>query len=83
MAPVSVSEAVQRRKSVRAFLPTPIDPEVIGEVLSRATRAASGGNLQPWVLYVLTGESMARFRVLMEQGLAYLKGRREQVARRA
>jgi nitroreductase len=55
---------------MRAFLPTPVDPEVIGDVLSRATRAASGGNLQPWVLYVLTGESMARFRALMESRLA-------------
>jgi nitroreductase len=70
MAPVSVSEAVQRRKSVRAFLPTPVAPEVIGDVLGRATRAASGGNLQPWVLYVLSGESMARFRVLMEERMA-------------
>jgi nitroreductase len=70
MAPVSVSEAVRRRKSVRAFLPTPVDREVIEDVLTRATRAASGGNLQPWVLYVLTGESMARFRALMEGRLA-------------
>jgi len=70
MAPVSVSEAVQRRKSVRAFLPAPVDKAVIADVLTRATRAASGGNLQPWVLYVLSGESMARFRALMEARLA-------------
>jgi len=70
MAPVSVSEAVERRRSVRAFLPTPVDRDVIADVLTRATRAASGGNLQPWVLYVLSGESMARFRALMETRLA-------------
>jgi nitroreductase len=69
MAPLSVSEAVQRRKSVRAFLPTPVDNGVIEGALTRATRAASGGNLQPWVLYVLNGDSMARFRALMEARL--------------
>ena len=70
MAPLSVSEAVQRRKSVRAFLPTQVDKAVLEDVLTGATRAASGGNLQPWVLYVLTGESMARFRALIESRLA-------------
>jgi nitroreductase len=63
---VTVTEAVQRRKSVRAFLPTPVDNAVIADILARATRAPSGGNVQPWRLYVLNGDSMARFRALME-----------------
>jgi nitroreductase len=70
MGAVTVSEAVRRRKSVRAFLPTPVDPAVLRDVLERAMRAASGGNLQPWRLYVLQGESMARFRALMETKMA-------------
>jgi nitroreductase len=70
MTPISVSKAVERRKSVRAFLPTPVDAAAIADVLNLAVRAASGGNLQPWVLYVLNGESMVRFRALMETRLA-------------
>ncbi len=63
---LTVSDAVARRKSVRAFLPTPID----GDVVARATRAPSGGNVQPWILYVLNGDSKARFSALMETRLA-------------
>jgi nitroreductase len=70
MTPISVSKAVERRKSVRAFLPTPVDAAAIADVLNLAVRAASGGNLQPWVLYVLNGESMVRFCALMETRLA-------------
>ncbi len=67
---LSVSDAVARRKSVRAFLPTPIADEVIAGVLERATRAPSGGNVQPWRLFVLNGASMARFRSLMESRMS-------------
>jgi nitroreductase len=65
-----VSEAVAQRLSVRAFTDTPVDNALITDVLTRATRAPSGGNLQPWRLYVLNGEAMARFRALMETRLA-------------
>jgi nitroreductase len=67
---LSVSEAVAQRKSVRAFLPTPLDRAMIADVLGRAIRSPSGGNLQPWHLYVLHGESMARFRAMMDARMA-------------
>jgi len=67
---LSVSKAVLRRKSVRAFRPAPVANEIIADVLARATRAPSGGNLQPWRLFVLNGDSMARFTALMETRLA-------------
>ncbi len=70
MPGLSVSEAVAQRLSVRAFTDTPVDNALITDVLTRATRAPSGGNLQPWRLYVLNGEAMARFRALMETRLA-------------
>jgi nitroreductase len=71
---MSVSEAVAARKSVRAFLPTQVDAALLADVLHRATRAPSGGNLQPWRLYVLHGETMARFRALMETRMAETPG---------
>jgi len=67
---LSVSEAVQRRSSIRAFLPTQVENSVIADVLSRATRAPSGGNLQPWRIFVLNGDAKARFGALMENNLA-------------
>jgi nitroreductase len=56
--------------STRAFLPAAVQTAVITDVLERAARAPSGGNLQPWRLYVLNGDSMARFRAVMEPKLA-------------
>jgi nitroreductase len=55
---MNVSDAVERRMSVRAFRPDPVPGEVVRELLERAARAASGGNLQPWRVYALTGEAL-------------------------
>ncbi|RAI43967.1 nitroreductase [Rhodoplanes roseus] len=54
-----VFEAVDSRKSCRAFLPTPVDGALVRELIERATRAASGGNLQPWSITALTGAALA------------------------
>src|SRR5579871_2213483 len=50
-----VSEAVASRRSVRAFLDTPVPFETIERVLERARMAPSGCNFQPWEATVLTG----------------------------
>jgi nitroreductase len=50
---VRVSEAVATRMSARAFLPREVPEAVIRELLETARRAPSGGNLQPWHVYVL------------------------------
>ncbi|MDP2818114.1 MAG: nitroreductase [Polaromonas sp.] len=43
--------------STRAFLPTPVAPEMLEHLLARASRAPSGTNTQPWRVYVLQGAS--------------------------
>ena len=58
---MDVSEAVDSRKSIRAFLETPLDDLLIKELLEKSSRAASGGNLQPWKIYVINGETMNSF----------------------
>ena len=58
---MDVSEAVDSRKSIRAFLETPVDDALIKELLEKSSRAASGGNLQPWKIYVINGETMKSF----------------------
>lgn len=67
---LSVTEAVTSRRSIRAFLPTPVPSELLREALALARRAPSGGNLQPWWLHVVEGEAMARLRALMQTRLA-------------
>ncbi|WP_211107247.1 nitroreductase [Azospirillum thermophilum] len=62
---MSVDEAVATRRSVRAFLDRPVPPELLREVLERAGRAPSGGNLQPWHLHVVSGRRLADLKALM------------------
>jgi nitroreductase len=59
MAAISVTEALATRLSVRDFLAEPVPEEVLRRVLGKAARAPSGGNLQPWVVRVLTGAALA------------------------
>ena len=53
----AVDAAITSRKSIRAFLPTPVPRETIEEILRVASRAPSGTNTQPWNAWVLTGDS--------------------------
>jgi nitroreductase len=52
---VNVSEAVASRFSCRAFLDTPVPVATVRAILDAAKQAPSGGNLQPWRVYALTG----------------------------
>lgn len=56
-----VDRAITTRRSVRAFLDTPVSRETIEEILAVASRAPSGTNTQPWRVYVLSGDAKARF----------------------
>jgi nitroreductase len=67
---ISVSRAVAQRRSVRAFLDTPVDPAVLRDVVERATRAPSGGNLQPWHLHLCTGAALTRLKAAVRARLA-------------
>ena len=52
-----VDAAITSRKSIRAFLPTPVPRETLEEMLRIASRAPSGTNTQPWNVWVLTEAS--------------------------
>jgi nitroreductase len=51
----AVDAAIVTRRSLRAFLPTPVPRATIEAILAVASRAPSGTNTQPWKVYVLTG----------------------------
>lgn len=67
---MKVSEAVETRLTVRAFLPEEPPREMLERVLRRASRAPSGGNLQPWRVYVLTGDSLERLKARMQERIS-------------
>src|SRR5215813_9633281 len=60
--PMDVFEAVDSRISCRWFLDKPVDPATVRALIEKAARAASGGNLQPWRVYALTGAPLAEIK---------------------
>lgn len=52
---LTVTQALQQRRSIRAFRPDPIAESDLRELIELASRAPSGGNLQPWKLIVVSG----------------------------
>lgn len=62
---VDVSEAIATRRSVRGFLDRPVDPALLREIIGKAARAPSGGNLQPWHIYVVGGDELTRLKEIM------------------
>lgn len=54
----AVDAAITSRRSIRAFLPTPVPRSEIEDLLRVAARAPSGTNTQPWRVTVLTGAAL-------------------------
>jgi nitroreductase len=65
----AVDAAITSRRSVRAFLDTPVPQQVVCDILRVAARAPSGTNTQPWRVTVLTGA--ARERLSARIGAAF------------
>jgi len=66
---MNVTEAVCARHSIRAFLDRPVPEALLREVLEIAARAPSGGNLQPWRIYAISGAPLAAFKARMAERL--------------
>jgi nitroreductase len=56
----AVDAAITSRRSIRAYLPTPVAREDVEAILEVAARAPSGTNTQPWKVHVLTGAAKDR-----------------------
>lgn len=72
---MNVTDALRSRISVRGFLPRPVDPALLRDILTTACRAPSGGNVQPWSITVITGAPKAALTADMVENLA--QGRSE------
>ncbi len=64
---MTTEELFYSRRSVRAFLPTPVPSSILEKILRVAARAPSGTNTQPWRVAVLTETSLT---ILTEKLLA-------------
>jgi nitroreductase len=59
---MDISEAIDRRKSIRAFKPDPIPMDTLKGILQAAIRAPSWANTQPWEFAVAAGEPLEAIR---------------------
>jgi nitroreductase len=59
---VDVYEAVASRRSVRRFAPRQVPHDALMRVLAAASQVPSGGNIQPWHIYVLDGGSLRKLK---------------------
>ena len=57
----TLTEIIKSRKSVRAYLDKPVSNDLIKELLIKASQSPSGGNLQPWKIYIINEQSMEDF----------------------
>jgi nitroreductase len=61
---MDISEAVDQRKSIRAFKPDPVSLDTLKKILEEAIRAPSWANTQPWEFAVATGKPLEEIRAL-------------------
>lgn len=59
---MNVIEAIESRRSTRAFLQKPIERELLLKVIADANKSPSYANSQPWELFVAAGESLNTLR---------------------
>jgi nitroreductase len=67
---MDVFEAVDSRIACRAFFDKPVDLDIVRNLIVKAQRAASGGNLQSWNVYALANEPLAQFKRIVAERIA-------------
>lgn len=64
---MNIAEALRSRTSVRAYTDTPVAEDLLRDILVSAGRAPSGGNLQPWHVWALTGNALRQFKQIVAE----------------
>ena len=64
-----LDETIRQRRSVRGFLPKPVPREVIEELLALAQHAPSNCNVQPWRVYIASGDMREKLRAALVEAV--------------
>jgi nitroreductase len=59
---MEIVEAINTRRSIRAFKPDPVSLEILQDILKVASNAPSWTNTQPWEFAVVTGSKLEEIR---------------------
>ncbi len=70
---MELREAIEQRRSVRAFKPEPVSEETITDLLRAASHAPSSHNLQPWRFHVVMGEARADVAGILSQTTRFVE----------
>ena len=62
-----LDQTIRERRSVRGFLPKPVPRDVLEEVLALAQHAPSNCNVQPWRVYIASGNTLEKLRSALLQ----------------
>ena len=72
---MQISEAIKSRISCRSFLQKKVDKSDLEKIMYLASLSPSGGNIQPWNVYVLTGKPLKKLTDDVKKNLkAFPKG---------
>jgi nitroreductase len=63
---MELNETIERRRSIRAFLPDPVPREKIQKIVETARWAPSWGNTQPWEIVIADGEKAGQLARALE-----------------
>ena len=64
---MDVIEAIKARRSVRDFSSKPVSRETVMKILEAATLSPSGGNGQPWEVFVAAGKTLEKIRGIYQE----------------
>jgi nitroreductase len=64
---MDVIKAILARHSVRDFSSKPVAKEKVMKILKIATRSPSGGNAQPWEVFVASGATLEKIRKVYQE----------------
>ena len=67
-----VLQTILNRRSVRAFLPDPIPPEHLDQLIDVLRWAPSAGNRQPWHFYLVLNEKLKQGLVIAAHGQDFI-----------
>ena len=59
---MDISEAIEQRRSIRAFKTDPVPKDTLEEIIALALRAPSWANTQPWEFAIAAGEPLEEIR---------------------
>ena len=72
---MKISEALDKRKSCRSFLSKKVDKKIIENIIKQAAKSPSGGNLQPWNVFVLSDKNLTNLiKEVKKELLKFPKG---------